>query len=279
MNRPIFPVFLTLLLIVSSSSEHKVSPRSDVIVEGITAYPSWYISEPTSSTTQTPTLYRIDGALYPAALIGPVTHGPDPEYTKDTTLRLNGQVYNIKESGRLGRGDSYLPGNGGDDGGLSDGDDDTTPVPVQGAIDYVLLPLIFLAIAGPMFVIVFIVMASVEYKLAPNVQLREERSLNNRKHTYFNLQTLYTEGAKPFMELVGRAFEDESCQERIACEMGSWSRGLREMSPGLFDYTEGFSRMLVPSRFSKSYDAYMTSIRKDGGYNNCLNFNFTCFTK
>ncbi|CAL8113790.1 unnamed protein product [Orchesella dallaii] len=45
-----------------------------------------------------------------------------------------------------------------------------TDEPIKGAIDYILLPLAMLGITGPIFVIMYIVMASVEFRLPPNTQ-------------------------------------------------------------------------------------------------------------
>ncbi len=44
------------------------------------------------TTTTTSPLVRIDGAFYPATLIGPSTHGPNSVFVKETTLKLNGYL-------------------------------------------------------------------------------------------------------------------------------------------------------------------------------------------
>jgi len=50
---------------------------------------------------------------------------------------------------------------------VAEGREDET---IKGAIDYILLPLAMLGITGPIFVIMYIVMASVEFRLPQNIQ-------------------------------------------------------------------------------------------------------------
>jgi len=134
-----------------------------------------------------------------------------------------------------------------------------TEPPVKGAIDYVLLPLLFMGVAGPLFVVMYVVVAAIESKLPPNNQLKSTEDRHLQTH-YLDVSSLF-ENAQPvfsiLMSSMSRAIDSDQCKEKIACKLSSYTRNLRVYS--WFYYMENIARMFLPRRFANSYASAMKS--------------------
>jgi hypothetical protein len=152
-------------------------------------------------------------------------------------------------------------------GGTELEDPEPTEPPVKGAIDYVLLPLLFLGVAGPLFVVIYVVVAVIESRLTPNNQLK---SLHTN---YIDMSSVF-QSARPAInilyESVSRAIDSEQCKEQVACQMGSYVQPLEKYMS--LDYFERVMRMLVPRRYFRSLKVLVDS-SKNGSEQVCSKYN------
>ncbi|ODM97196.1 hypothetical protein Ocin01_09494 [Orchesella cincta] len=88
------------------------------------------------------------------------------------------------------------------------------PPALKGSIDYILIPLILIGLAGPIFVVLYVILGAFEARLSPI-----QRSLNSGYSEY-----------KPYIDSltssVGRALEQYECFDYAVCHFGGISSSL-----------------------------------------------------
>jgi len=158
---------------------------------------------------------------------------------------------------------------------------DPAPSAVKGEIDNVLLPLVFLGVAGPIFVVMYVVMAAIEFKLPQNVQQKRKSSSLSEAM----LQNLISaaERMKPMLvpvsSALGRVWEHEECKEKLSCQLAIISKEFRvsRLIGKLLEYDMFMTGLVIfsPKVYQQPMKVFIDTFTANSDFEECANYE--CF--